>query len=88
MMIEKKFKKKKREFGSETLHSRSREKVAPTHIVRDQVEMVTLRTTNPSRNTRTTMRRQRRTWGNGASTIKSLGTTLKNVAPSSHSWPN
>jgi hypothetical protein len=72
----------------QTPHSRSREKAAPTHTTRDQVEMVSLRTTSPSHNTRRAMRRRRRTRENGVSTIKSLGTTPKNVAPSSHSWPN
>jgi hypothetical protein len=72
----------------QTPHSRSREKASPTHTKRDQVEMATLRTTSPSHNTRREMRRQRRTQENGVSTIKSLGTTPKNVAPSSHSWLN
>jgi hypothetical protein len=70
----------------QTPHSRSREKAAPTHTARDREKMATLRTTSPSHNTRREMRRRRRTRENGVSTIKSLGTTLKNVAPSSHSW--
>jgi hypothetical protein len=41
----------------QTPHSRSREKAAPTHTTRDQVEMISLRTTSPSRNTRREMRR-------------------------------
>jgi hypothetical protein len=41
----------------QTPHSRSRAKAAPTHIARDQVKMVTLGTTSPSRNTRRAMRR-------------------------------
>jgi hypothetical protein len=72
----------------QTPHSRSREKAAPTHTTRDQVEMVTLRTTSPSCNTRREMRRRRRTWENGVSTIKVLGTTPKNVTPNSPSWPS
>jgi hypothetical protein len=69
----------------QTRHSRSREKAAPTHIARDQVKMDALRKTSPSRKTRRVMRR-RRTHENGVSTIKFLGTTPKNVAPSSCSW--
>jgi hypothetical protein len=72
----------------QTSHSRSREKSAPTHTKRDQVEMDALRTTSPSHNTIREMKRRRRTWENGVSTIKSLGTTPKNVTPRSHSWPN
>jgi hypothetical protein len=63
----------------QTPHSRSREKVAPTHKTRDRENMATLRTTSPSHNTRRVMRSRRRTWENGVNTIKSLGTTLKNV---------
>jgi hypothetical protein len=59
--IKHKFKQKRRDFGSQTPHSRSREKASTTHKARDQVRMVTLRTTNPSHNTRREMRRQRRT---------------------------
>jgi hypothetical protein len=65
-----------------TPHNRSKEKALPTHTARDQVEMVTLRKTSPSNNIRREMRRQRRTRENGVSTIKFLGTTPKNVAPS------
>jgi hypothetical protein len=71
----------------QTPHSRSREKVAPTHTRRAQIEMVTLRTTSPSCDTISAMRR-RRTWESGVSAIKSLGTTPKNASPSSPSWPN
>jgi len=70
----------------QTPHIWSREKAAPTHTTRDQVEMVTLKTILPSHNTRRAMRRWRRTWENGVNTIKSLGTTPKNVAPRSHWW--
>jgi hypothetical protein len=70
----------------QTPHSRSREKATPTHIARDREKMATLRTTSPSHNTRREIRRRRRTQENGVNTIKALGTTLKNVAPSSHSW--
>jgi hypothetical protein len=41
----------------QTPHSRSREKDAPTHTARYQLEMATLGTTIPSRSTRRTMRR-------------------------------
>jgi hypothetical protein len=37
-------------------HRQRREKVAPTHTIRDQVEMFTLRTTIPSHNTRRAMK--------------------------------
>jgi hypothetical protein len=67
-------------------HSRRREKVALTHTKRDRSKMATLRTTSPSRNKIREMRRQRRTRENGVNTIEALGTTLKNVSPSSHSW--
>jgi hypothetical protein len=70
----------------QTPHSQSRSKAAPTHTTRDQVKMVSLRKIGPSHNKIREMRRQRRTNENGASTLKSLGTKLKNVAPSSHSW--
>jgi len=70
----------------QTPDSRSRAKAAPTHIIRDQVKMDTLKTTIPSHNTRREMRRQRRTRKSGVSTIKVLGTTPKNIAPSSPSW--
>jgi hypothetical protein len=71
----------------QTPHSRSREKVAPIHKARDQVEMATLRTTSPSCDTRRAMRRRRRTRENGVSTIEVVGTTPKNVAPRSPLWP-
>jgi hypothetical protein len=41
----------------QTPHSQSKEKASPTHTTRDQVDMVTLRTTSPSLNTRRAMRR-------------------------------
>jgi hypothetical protein len=47
----------------QTPHSRSREKVAPTHKTRDRENMATLRTTSPSHNPRRVMRSQRRTQG-------------------------
>jgi hypothetical protein len=71
----------------QTPHSRSREKEAPTHTKRDREKMVSLRKTILRHNTRRVMRSQRWTWENGVNTIKSLGTTSKNVAPSSDSWP-
>jgi hypothetical protein len=40
-----------------TPHNRSREKETPTHIARDQVDMVSLGKTHPSRNTRRSTRR-------------------------------
>jgi hypothetical protein len=70
----------------QTPHSQSREKVAPTHKTRDREKMATLRTTSPSCNTRRVMRRSKKDTENGVNTIKSLGTTPKNVTPSSHSW--
>jgi hypothetical protein len=54
-----------------TPHSRSKEKVAPTHKTRDRENMATLRKTCPSCNTRRAMRIRRRTRENGVSTIKS-----------------
>jgi hypothetical protein len=68
----------------QTPHSRSREKAALTHTIRDIENMATLKTTSPSLNTIMEMRRRR--MENGVNTIKSLGTTPKNVAPSSHLW--
>ena len=50
--------------------------------------MDALRTTSPSRNPRMVMRSRRRTRENGVNTIKSIGTTPKNVTPSSHWWHN
>jgi hypothetical protein len=67
-------------------HNRRREKVAPTHTTRDREKMATLRKNSPRCNTRRAMRRQRRTQENSVNTIKSLGTTRKNVAPRIHSW--
>jgi hypothetical protein len=67
-------------------HSRRKEKADPTHKTRDRENMATLRTTSPSHNTRRVMRSQRRTRENGVNTIKSLGTTPKNVTPRSHWW--
>jgi hypothetical protein len=84
--IEKKLSRRDKSLDLQTPHSRSREKAAPTHTARDREKMASLKTTNPSRITRREMRRQRRTRGNGVSTIKSLVTTLKNIATSSHSW--
>jgi hypothetical protein len=81
--IEQKFKQKRREFGSA-----NSAKVAPTHKERDRENMATLRTTSPSCNTRREMIRRRGTQENGVSTIKALGTTLKNSAPRSHPWPS
>jgi hypothetical protein len=72
----------------QTPHSQNREKATPTHKVRDQVEMVALRKIRPSHNTSRAMRRRRKTWENGVSTIKVFGTTPTNVAPSSPSWPS
>jgi hypothetical protein len=69
-----------------TPHSRSRENETLTHTTRYKKNMFTLRTTSPSHNTRRVMRSRRRTWENGVNTIKSLGTTPKNVAPRNHSW--
>jgi hypothetical protein len=68
----------------ETPHSRSREKEAPTQKIRERENMATLKKTSPSENTRKVMRNRIRTRENGVNTIKSLGTTLKNVTPSSH----
>jgi hypothetical protein len=70
----------------QTPHIRSRAKETPTHIARDQVAMASLGTICPSRNTRRSTRRRRRTRENGVSTIKVLGTTPTNVAPISPSW--
>jgi hypothetical protein len=63
----------------QTPHIRSRVKVAATHIEREQDEMATLGKTIPSRNTTREMRIRRKR-ANGVSTIKSIGTTLKNVS--------
>jgi hypothetical protein len=62
------------------------EKEAPTHIERNRENMATLRTISPRCNTIREMKRRRKTWENGMNTIKYLGRTLKNVAPSSHLW--
>jgi hypothetical protein len=70
----------------QTPHRRIREKASLTHT-RDQFDMVALRTTSLSHNKRREIRRRRRRWENGVSTIKFLGTTLKNVTPSTPSWP-
>jgi hypothetical protein len=86
--IEKKFRKNSERLDLQTPYSRSREKASPSHTARDQFEMASLRTTSPRHNTRREMRRGTRTRENGVITIKSLGTTLNNFAPSSHSWPN
>ena len=72
----------------QTPHSQRREKVSPTHIESHQVDMSMLKKTSPSRNTRISMRRQRRTRENGVSTIKVLGTTPNNASPSSPTRPN
>jgi hypothetical protein len=64
-----------------------KEIVAPTHATRDRENMATLSTTCPRINRGRVMRSQRRTWENGVNTIKVPGTTLKNVTPTSHSWP-
>jgi len=85
--IEQKLKQNNESLDLQTPHSRSREKATPTHTAGDQVEMVALRTIRPSHNTRRATRR-RRTRENGVSTIKFLGTTPTNVAPSSPSWPS
>ena len=69
-------------------HSRSKAKEVPTYQTRDRAKMATLRTTSPGRNTRRVLRSRIRTHENGVNTIKSLGTRLKNVTPSSHSWSN
>jgi hypothetical protein len=58
-------------------------KEAQNHKKRDRENMVALKTTSPSHNIRRIMRSRRRTQENGANTIKSLGTTPKNVAPRS-----
>jgi hypothetical protein len=41
----------------QTPHSRNRETKAPTYTTKDQVDMVALKTTSPSHNTRREMRR-------------------------------
>jgi hypothetical protein len=82
----KKLSKNDESLDLQTPHRRSREKATPTHTTRDQVKMATLRTTSPSRDTRREMRRRRRKHENGVSTIKVLGTTPKNAAPSSPLW--
>jgi hypothetical protein len=84
--IEQKFKQKRQEFGSANSSQPKQGKGSPNPQKRDRENMATLRTTSPSRNTRRVMRSQRRTQENGVNTIKSLGTTPKNVTPSSHSW--
>ena len=71
----------------QTPYSQSREKVAPNHKTRDRENMVSLRKTSPSRNPIRVMKSRRRTHESGVNTIKSLGTTPKNVAPRSHWWP-
>jgi hypothetical protein len=55
--IKQKFKQKGESLDLQTPNSRSRAKASPTHIARDQVEMVALRTTIPSHNTRRAIRR-------------------------------
>jgi hypothetical protein len=55
--IEHKFKQKRQEFGSANPSQQRREKMAPTHTTRDQVDMVSLRTNIPRRNTIRSMRR-------------------------------
>jgi len=51
----------------QTPHNRSREKVTPTHTLRDRANIAALRKTSPSRNTRRAMRRWRRTHKNDVS---------------------
>jgi hypothetical protein len=46
-----------------------------------------LKTTNPSHKKRRVMGRRRRTLESGATSTKSLGTTLMNVTQNSHWWP-
>jgi hypothetical protein len=82
--IEQNLRKRGESLDLKTPHKRSREKVAPTHKKRDIENMASLRKTSPSRNPIRVMRIRRRTQENGVNIIKSLGTTPKNVAPSSH----
>jgi hypothetical protein len=70
----------------QTPHNQRREKAALTHKKRDKDKMATLKTTNPSRNTRRVMRSQVRSRESGVNNIKSLGTTSNNVTPSSDWW--
>jgi hypothetical protein len=75
-------------FDIQTPHNRSTTKETPNHTTRDQVEMASLRTIYPRRNTRRETRRQTRTRGNGVSTVKFLGTKPVNVTLRSPLWPS
>jgi hypothetical protein len=60
-------------------HSRSREKVAPTHRKKDGTRMEPLKKRSPSHKQIRVMKRRRKTLGSGVNSIKSPGITLMNV---------
>jgi hypothetical protein len=72
--------------GLQTPHRRRKVKVASKRRTIGRKTMENLRTTNPNRKKIRTMGRQRKTLGNGASFISSLGITSLNSSQRSHWW--
>jgi hypothetical protein len=72
--------------GLQTPHSRSREKAAPTRRTKTRARVDSLRKTIPNRKQRRAMGRQRKTLGNGVSSIRSPRITWLNASQSSQWW--
>jgi len=69
-----------------TCHSRRRPRETPTYKTKGIENMDNLRTTSVSRKQRRKMERRRKTPGSGATSIRSLGTTLLIAPQRSHWW--
>ena len=67
-------------------HKESMLKEIPTHKIKDKTRVTNLWTSYSSHKKIRVMERQRKTLESGASSIKSSGTTLMNVARSNYQW--
>jgi hypothetical protein len=79
--------KRRGNLGLGTPHKKIQERATPTHRKKDRAKMDSIRTTSPSRKKRRTPKRQIKTLGSGATSIRALGITLLTAAQSSRWWP-
>jgi hypothetical protein len=79
--------KRRGNLGLGTPHNKIQERAVPTHRTKDRENMDSIRKTSPSRKQRSTSERQRRILGSGATSIRSLGITMRTAAQSNRWWP-
>jgi hypothetical protein len=79
--------KRRGNLGLGTTHSKSQERVAPTHRTKGRSKMDSIKTTSPSRKQRRTPEKQIKILGSGVNSIRALAITFLSVAQRSHLWP-